>query len=169
MATDLSVVNPEDILTHIANGGNLKDLTILYECSFKDIYRRLHDSDPDGQKLANAIKIAEAHDRDMVVKELRSTIKSLPSDIFNDDMTLKPVSSWSSESKAAINGIEIGKLGTKVKFNDKLKAIELLGKERGMFNKQSIDVSVSLEKLVSDSWKVSKEDKEGAIDAPKEQ
>ena len=50
-------------------------------------------------------------------------------------VTITPTDELSPEQVAAIAGIEQGKFGIKVKLHDKIKALELLGKHLGMFDK----------------------------------
>jgi phage terminase small subunit len=85
-----------------------------------------------------------SHDR--VIKELlRSGLLDIRG-FFNDDGSLKPVKEWSAAQGAAVSSLESidyyegsgenrRKAGVirKLKFNDKTRALELLGKHIGMF------------------------------------
>lgn len=168
MKTDLASVDPDTILGHIANGGSLKDLSEMWGCRPSDVHKHLLSIDPDGVLLANAYKIAENMDKDLITEQLRHVVGSKVTDAYSADGELIPVDEWPIPLQASVQGIELderydpktGSLaGTskKVKFMDKLRAIELLGKERGMFNKSKVEVQVSLEQLVADSWKADPE------------
>ena len=164
MKQDLTSVDPDTILGHIANGGSISGLAKLWQCTYKTVHAKLLEIDPNGTHLANAIKIAETRDKDLITQTLRSSLGSSAVEAYNEDGTLKPLDQWPEELQASLTGIDIeerydpktGNLqGTskKVKFTDKLKAIELLGRERNMFNKTKVEVEVSLEALVAESWK----------------
>lgn len=54
--------------------------------------------------------------------------------VDGDTLALKPSEELTPEVGAAIASIERSSSGLKVKFYDKLKALELLGRHMGMFN-----------------------------------
>ncbi len=172
--TDLALIDPDTILTHVANGGTLKTLTNMWNVSYSVLHRHVLSIDPDGKLMAEARRMAEDRDKDMITEELRKIVESHATDLYDDNGTLKPVSQWPKE---LIAGIELeervsgfGKDAEaiqvrKVKLVDKLRALEMLGKERGMFNKSKVDVTMSLEQLVQESWGPSQTDRKDAIDA----
>lgn len=156
--TDIATIDPDSILAHVANGGSLRDLATMWNLPYRTIYNHMLSADPDGRLYANAKKEAEEVDRDSVLAELRGIIKAHATQLFSVDGTLLPVSKWPKE---LIAGFKFGKGGglEEVKIVDKLRAVELLGKERGMFNKSKLELTMTLEDLVKESWS------EGAIDA----
>ena len=61
----------------------------------------------------------------------------------------------SADVKAAISEIRQGRDGVTVKFHDKGRALELLGKHLGLFKENvNIDVNISLADLVNGSYKL---------------
>lgn len=54
--------------------------------------------------------------------------------VKNDELVIKSTDALTPEAEAAIASIERTSQGLKVKFYDKLKALELLGKHMGMFD-----------------------------------
>jgi phage terminase small subunit len=94
---------------------------------------------------------------DWVLGELRKLAGHTAMDLFNEDGSLKPMNAWSAESRAAIVGLDFDEIfsgageqrvhvGTtrKVKFADKLRALELLGKYLKLFvEKVEVDPSAS--------------------------
>ena len=54
--------------------------------------------------------------------------------VQNDELVIKSTDTLTPEAGAAIASIERTSQGLKVKFYDKLKALELLGKHMGMFD-----------------------------------
>ena len=164
----LGMLDPEEVLTHVACGGSLDDMAKSLEIRFSDLYKYI-TSLPDGDKRYElALKASEARDRDLVVRSLRGIIETTPNDMFNDDGSIKPVSEWPRELIAGFKIEEIYNKGEsignvkEVKTIDRLRAMEMLGKERGMFvNKTKVDATLTLEQLVTES---NKQDPKGAID-----
>ena len=77
--------------------------------------------------------------QDRVLRELACIGFAKASDYAKVDgplVTITPTDQLSPEQVAAIAGIEQGNFGIKIKLHDKLKALELLGKHLGMFDKQ---------------------------------
>lgn len=160
LANKLGLINPDDVLTHIACGGSLEDYARGIEVRFSDIWKYL-TSMPDWEKQYDlALRTAEARDKDLVLRSLRAIITTHPTDCFNDDGTLKPVSEWPRELVAGfeveeITGGDVQGRVKKMKSVDKLKAVEMLGKERGMFQvKGKIEHSLTLEELVDQSNRI---------------
>lgn len=67
--------------------------------------------------------------------------------LFRDDGTLKPMSEWSEDTAMAIASVEVvedqlmNTRTAKIRTNDRLKALELIGKHLGMFT-EKVDVSI---------------------------
>ena len=85
--------------------------------------------------------------QDMVIQELAAIAFARVPDfaqIVNNRVVLTNTKDLSEYQIKAIAGIKEGKFGIEVKFNDKEKALELLGRHLGMF-KDKVEVSGSLE------------------------
>ena len=85
--------------------------------------------------------------QDMVVRELAAIAFARLTDYVNvkgGTVKIEDTSSLTEYQVKALAGIKQGKNGIEVKLNDKLKALELLGKHLGMF-KDKVEVSGSLE------------------------
>jgi len=97
---------------------------------------------------------------DWTVQHLSSMLMEIArfdhSSVINDDNTIKPVSEWSPAARLAISEVELvpGTAMVKVKFTPRLKALEMIGKARGMF-KQKIELESgqTLSELVLGSMK----------------
>ena len=59
--------------------------------------------------------------------------------VENNTLMIRPSEELSAGEKAAIASIERTSSGIKVKFYDKLKALELLGKHMGMFDSKQYE------------------------------
>lgn len=76
--------------------------------------------------------------QDMVLKELANIGFAKVTDYAEIDgplVNIKPTDSLTEQQQAAIASIEQGNFGIKLKLYDKVKALELLGKHLGMFDK----------------------------------
>lgn len=67
-----------------------------------------------------------------------------------EKVIIKPTDEIEKEKIGAIAGIKEGRNGIEIKMNDKVKALELLGKHLGMFtDKQEIKAKISYEDYLS--------------------
>jgi phage terminase small subunit len=117
--------------------------------------------------LAQAANIAGVN-ASFIVSELKAISEMSVADILEDDLTLKPLKDWSDDWKRYVTAIDLVelKLGTesveaatkfikKIKWVDKLKALEMLGKCKGVNAFQpekDVKVSVGLEAMILASY-----------------
>lgn len=146
----------------IANGGTLITLAKSMGLRFSDI-SAWKEADPD-----RAIKIEKAYSARAeywkeFVREQLSNISAVDIRmIYTDSGRLKDISQWPDSIAQAIIGMDVDEimgrddrltLTKKIKFADKLHALELLGKEMGMFIQRHAVTQVdSLEELVAGSF-----------------
>lgn len=81
--------------------------------------------------------------QDMVLKELAAIAFTDITEIVNTDgeeVYIKPTATLSNVKKKAISSIKQTKDGIEIKFHDKEKALEMLGRHLGMF-KDKVEVS----------------------------
>jgi len=157
----------DTIFDNIANGGSLIDLCELWNCSYVLILRWIYD-DVERTKRYQAALDAR---NEWIVQRLLGELKSLAfvdvRKIFDDNHALLPPDKWPADVARAIAGLDVTeefdyedskKVHTgylkKVKFYDKLKSIELLGKDLGRFiQKHEVSGKLTLEDLVGGSKK----------------
>lgn len=155
------------IVDHVANGGSALELCKLWNVRYSDMMRWIY---------ADAVKKEEyerslAHQSEWMVMRLLDELRAIGTvDIrgaFNEDGRLKPMSEIPEAVAKAMAQVEVfeefewdgqakERVQTgwtkKVKFYDKLRAIELLGKKLAMFvERHEHKHSVTLEKLVAGS------------------
>lgn len=84
--------------------------------------------------------------QDFVLTELMKIATSNGTDFANvgkrNRVTLTPTADLMPEKRAAVASVKKGKNGIEVKTYDKLKALELLGRHLGMFNKKPDDEDI---------------------------
>lgn len=155
------------IYSHIANGGYLPDLCEMWQVKYSDVTYWIHN-DKEREKLyINALEARQ----EWAVQRLLSEIQKISfiniKQLFNEDHTLKPPSEWPADIAASVSSIEVMEefAGTgnekmlightkKIKLLDKLKAIEMLGKDLGRFvAKHEVTGKITLEDLVNGSIK----------------
>ncbi len=68
----------------------------------------------------------------------------------NGSVRLTPTENLSDDVKKVISGIKEGKFGTEVSSYDKVKALELLGKHLGIFDKKDEEKIVEPVRIVDD-------------------
>lgn len=111
-------------------------------------------------------------DQDAVVNELACIAFSNPANFFNEDGTLKNILEMQRSDVVAIKEIQVRQLYekgvqgvpkngppkkvgtvTKLKFYDKISALELLGRHLGMFDQRfSVDVNMKQKVEVNITW-----------------
>lgn len=164
----------EVVKSHICNGGTVITLAEIWDVKSSDVFSYLF-ADSDRRQRYNDWLLARSEwEKEKILDEIRQIGTASLKEIFNDDHTLKPISEWPEACVKALAGIEIqelfdfqdgekDKVGEvkKIKMLDKLRALELLGKQQGMFaQKHEIHGKMTLEMLVMGSMK------DAAIDVP---
>lgn len=137
-----------EICDNIANGGSLIDLCETYGVRYCDVIRWVNDDNDRKALYQQSITDRGEWYIQRVLKELKDLAFRNVKTIYNDDHTLKPVEKWPTEVVAALDEIEVVELfdqfgktighAKKVKFAQKLKALEMLGKNMFMFVEKKV-------------------------------
>lgn len=142
------IENPDTlqtILDNTSNGGSLIDLCQMWNVRYSDIFRWIYED----EKRRAAYNAAERARGEWFIQRVLKEIRDLGvvniKDIFDDHGNLKDLKDIPTATAAAISYVETfeeysaGKnpeyLGRtrKIRLNDKLKALELIGKNFFMF------------------------------------
>lgn len=154
----------EIICTHISNGGTVITLAEIWEVRFGDITNWLHSDKERSERYVKALGDRAEFAVERVLQELRRIGLADPRKIYDDHGNVKPIKEWDAETASTVASIEAFEkfegVGAdreftgvikKVKFNDKIKALELLGKNLSLFIDQvKHSGSVKLEDLLVD-------------------
>ena len=163
-AIDLSQISQEEAIQaciHVANGGSFADISEKHGFDmhyFIEMVRRKVGPNV----VDDAMNRRDAWLREVVLREVLRIGLSDLREIFNDDGSLKPISQWSRGAAAAVSSVEVEELfsgrGTdrqhvgftkKIKFWDKSKALDKLGKQANLFTpKVEISADMTLAELV---------------------
>lgn len=156
----------DDIFAHIANGGNMITFAENLKIRYSDIAAWLM-SDPDRyQIMQKAFQAGDEWIRVRVLNELKHIALTDLRMAYNASGTLKNPQEWPESIARAIMSVETDELYAgvgkerervgdtrKVKFMDKIKALELIGKEKGLFmQKVKVEGKISLEEIVAGSF-----------------
>jgi len=149
----------EQISDHIAGGGSIHSMANVLQVNAHHVLRWIR-ADPTRAKVyETALVDRDEWEKESVLQQLRDIGTFDVRDIFNDDGTLKPISNWPESAGRAIEAIEVNEeydksgehVGTakRVKLINKLKALELTGKQLALFrDKIEHSGKVTLEELV---------------------
>lgn len=136
----------ESMFDHISNGGSLTELCTMWGLRYSDVMKVIK-TNPDYKKSYDQAII----DRDEWAKErILSEVKRMAiytiKDVFHPDGTRKTAHEMPDDLLAAIKEIDAD---GGIKFQDKLKALDLLGKQLGLFiDKKEISGTMTLEQMI---------------------
>lgn len=141
--------NIEVIIDHVANGGSVIDLCKLWQMKYSDIMRKIRAIPETKAAYEQALLDRDEWAKERLMSEVRSLSTYSIKDALNPDGTFKPLHELPDELAAAIKEIDIDGV---LKFSDKLKAIDLFGKQLGVFiEKKEISGKVTLEQLIMEA------------------
>lgn len=157
--------NPETfevLVDHISNGGSPLDICTTWDVRYSDLCRFIQADNVRRDRYAEAGAAAMEWHKQSILREFKRIANVDIRELYTDAGALKPVGQWPESIAKAVAGIETNDLfegygkdrerigeTKKVKFWDKLKALELAGKTMAMFT-ENVEVkgSVTLADLV---------------------
>lgn len=153
------------ICAHVASGGSLIDWCDTAGIRYGDISNWLHKDRERSNRVNLAFADRTEWDREVVMAELRRIGLTDIRKAFDQNGKLLDMDQMPTDVARAIASIEVDELfeghgqdreqvgyTRKIKFWDKLSALEKIGKQAGMFiQKHQVTVTKTLEDLVEDS------------------
>jgi hypothetical protein len=152
--TDLLLASDSDlqvIFDHISSGGTLKDICEMWKINYSIILNKLRNSKELSQKLDQAEQNRDLYFKDVIINEYKNIATTNIKNIYTDKGVMLDVQDMPDNVTSAIK--EITKSSDKddietinIKFHDKVKSLETLGKQIGMFvEKKEIKATFTLE------------------------
>lgn len=152
------------ICIHVSNGGTLIELAKQFDIQFGSLSNWIHADKERNRRYLAALNDRGEWSQERVLQELRMLGLSDIRVLFHENGSLKPVTEWPEEIARAVASIEVfeefagsgedkAQIGwtKKVKFWDKTRALELVGKNLKLFtDKIENSTTVKLEDLVRD-------------------
>ena len=150
------------ICENISCGSTLVELADLYDLNYGKLSLWISSDSGRRSAVAAAIQIRTEWGQDVIIRELKRIAYADVREMFHEQGALKAARDWPSEAARSVasvktkelfdnEGNEIGEMN-EIKFYDKLKALELLGKNLKMFTeKHEHGLSKSLEDLLAQS------------------
>lgn len=149
----------EDIITHVSSGGSLIELCRIWQVHFHAINSWIY------KEHKEAYEQAVAASSEYMIQMIRDELKSIASiDIrqaYDESGSLKPVKDWPENLAKVVSNIESAEINAgeetigqvkKITLWNKIKALELLGKNLSMFvDRHEFTGKVTLEDLVNSS------------------
>lgn len=132
----------DDICDHVANGGTLAKYCDDNDLNFGKVSFWIKEDGLRNQKYKDAL----ACRKEWSVQRLCGMVMEMasfdPASVFTKSGEMKPISDWPPAARAALSQFEsVGSVPTKVKFVDRLKSLEVLGRAMGMFEKTEKETS----------------------------
>ncbi len=134
---DLSdVLSIDDICDNVSNGSTLAQYCRDRGLNFGDVRHWIEASNLRKRQYNDSLAARRDWAAQTLCHMVLEMVKFDPKSVFFPDGTIKPLAEWPAEARAALDSFESDKTTgqlTKVRFNSRLKAIELMGKTVGMF------------------------------------
>ena len=156
----------DEIFAHVANGGDLITLSENYQIKYNDLADWIRNDTNRCKRLGDADHAAGEWVKRRIINEIKRISLVDMREIYNEDGSLKEVKDWPEDLARSLASVEVDdlyegvgkdrkKVGytKKIKLIDKLKALELLGKQHDMFvQRHSVKMGMTLEELVGGSY-----------------
>jgi hypothetical protein len=155
----------QEIFDTMANGGDLITLAKAWGIRYSDLANYVSWDKAAQEVFSKGCKASEEWIKQRILNEIRSIGLVDIRQIYDDDGKLKHPKDWPDGIAAALVSVETDELfeghgrdreqigyTKKVRFQDKLRALEMWGKELGMFiQKHKLEFTAKLEDLVAGS------------------
>lgn len=151
------------ICKHVSSGGSVISLADLWQVSFGELMGWIRLDKDRSTRYEMALKDRQEWMFERVIQELQDIATLDIKDIFESDGRLKPIDQWPKAARAAVVGVEVVEefdgrgderiqtgWNKKVKLADKIKALELIGRNLGSWtDKIEHTGTLTLEDIIS--------------------
>ena len=157
------------LVAHVANGGTITTLCDTWEVSYAEVLRWLYADRAREREYVRALNDRAEWAKETLLAQLRDIALVDIRQVFDDNGHIKAIDQWPKALASALASFEVVdeyddegvKTGTLKKFKlyDKLKAIDLLGKNLALFvERHEINGKLTLEHLVASTGLEKKDD-----------
>lgn len=141
------------IVHHVSNGGSILQIAREIDCSYQDILRWIRMDKERSRKYDIALNDRNEFVIETVLNALRAIKEFDLRDLYDSEMRIKPMDQWPADARYAVSSLKPTENGIELKMADRLKAIELVGKNKAMFNDRVVhEAGQSLTSLIMESW-----------------
>ncbi len=150
------------ICSFVSNGGTVVELCEMRNFRMGDVMNWIHKDAVRDDRHRLALNDRDEWTRDALMTELKRIAFTDIRDAYDDNGSLKPIKELPTSIAKCISSIEVDELWEgrgrdakqtgftkKVRMYDKLKAIEMVGKQIGMFNDKQHIVVEKYEDLIA--------------------
>ena len=140
-----------DVVEHITSGGALPDLCQSFKIKYSHVITWLYAAPERAEAYERALKARVEWIIQSILNELKDIALVDMREAYDDKGQLLPVDRWPRALSRAVQAIETSADGvSRIKFWDKLRALELIGKHLKLF-RETVDINstMSLEELVN--------------------
>jgi len=160
---DELTAKPDDtmltIVRHVASGGSLIDLCKIWQIMYADILGWIRFDDVRSKAYDMAVNDRSEWARESILSELRKMSTGGLSQFYDEDGNIIPPEKWTPEMDSVVESVRCKETndGDKetsefnIKLWNKLKAIEMYGKNLGMFAEQVNVKVLKLEDIINGS------------------
>lgn len=153
----------ESVFSHVANGGSLIDFAAGHKLKHSDILAAISSDVAIMGRYEIALKAREEWAREAILKELRLMAFVDPAEIYDELGAVRQMHEIPETTRRAIKEIEVFEefegsgadrrqigITKKIKFHDKIKPLELAGKNFGFFaDRLKLDATEKLEDILA--------------------
>lgn len=145
------------VCRHIENGGTLPELADTWGILSSDLHNWIVYDQARTRMYRKSIQLRAEWQKESLLLHIRDMAMLDLDGVYDDDGNPRPWKDIPNRIKRCIQHVKRTETDdsttTELKFYDKVKAIDMLGKEIGMFkNKVEVSGKLSLEELVDSSW-----------------
>lgn len=147
---DQEIMN--SIIDHVSNGGSIIELCKIWQVSYSSVMRTIKACDIFKQRYSEALVERDEWAKERVLLEIRALSTFSIADALQTDGTFKKLTDMPPGLIAAIKEMDANGA---IKFVDKLKALDLLGKQLALFTtKHEITGKLSLADLIAKAGEI---------------
>ena len=147
----IAILNLDDkalsvLFDHIANGGSMTEWCSNNRLRYSDVMRMIRASVEHKKQYDAAMIDRQEWAKERVLSEVKSLAMYTLKDLFNEDGSRKKAHELPDDLITAIKEIDAD---GGIKFQDKTKAIDMFGKQLGLFiEKKELSGTLTLEQMI---------------------